>query len=497
MAINDSVINSTLIGATQETEGTFVPDVIISGTVNSSSINFGLIGSNTVIAGSGEVTEPVAGTINSSVINFGLINSSIAGEEVVTPPVIRFKVSSQHESGFSDVPKVTANHQSEYFLGSFIKEQNDAGYVLGETGVRRQHEASAVLRTRVAEGVQHQASSALRVTNQQTGVYSTKIGAFHIAQVMYTVTASNSISYSINDKVSNQLDSDYAIKDTSTISNQHESSTLIKVQGQNSIDYSIRGLVVQQHESTFNLRIITVKQHESGWELKTRNFITNTHKDIWNIGQSTVINITDIPFIILRGEIIEIIDATVSQDEDGYAWLANVTLADIADYQKFNSNDVFTLNLLGELFELIVDTKGLNRTNPAAVRLSLSGLSPTALLSSPRGERFTKLWDAPVLAKDAAEEFLGGLTIDWQLINWTIPAFALGVTNVTAMEIVQLIATAAGGVVETNTDGSILVRQRHAVRVPDYDSSAVDQIYTDAEDNISVLEGLLFSKSIN
>jgi len=393
---------------------------------------------------------------NITEINYAVRGRTVNASEITYDINLHDPVVAQHEA--PSLLKVSNSFEDTYSLRIVENSSNEFSYdikLLGEVTT------------------QHEASSLLRVTNDNANGYSIKV------------------------KVVAEQELPYAVKLLASVRNQHEAGDLLKVSNSNKQTYSSRSFIVSSNESNWSMTTLLAQQNEAGWELKQRDFVINQHKNIYNVGATTIVNITDVPFVELNGELIEIIDASLSQDEDGYAWLGVVILAKIEDYQKFTNGDAFTVNLFGELFELIVDSKGLNRSNPSEVGLSVSGLSPTALLASPRGESISKLWDTPVLAKDAAEEFLGGEVIDWQLVNWTIPAFALGVSDITPIELVQLIAKSAGGVVETKPDGSLLVRPRHKIKVPDYGISIIDQTYTDSDDNISVVEGQGFSKELN
>jgi hypothetical protein len=123
-------------------------------------------------------------------------------------------------------------------------------------------------------------------------------------------------------------------------------------------------------------------------------------------------------------------------------------------------------------------------------------ISPSAKLVMPRAVPYEKTWANPIQARDAAEDAVGA-PIDWQLVNWTIPGGRLAVYLAAPIDVVKTIAKAAGGVVETKPDGSLLVRHLFPVAVPDWENATPDHILSDAEHNLSVSLSHRFRQRIN
>ncbi len=69
--------------------------------------------------------------------------------------------------------------------------------------------------------------------------------------------------------------------------------------------------------------------------------------------------------------------------------------------------------------------------------------------------------------------------------------------NASPIDAVKAIAQAAGGVVETSPGGSLRVRHRFPVPVPDWSTSTPDHILTDTSHNLSVQEKFVFKTRIN
>ena len=185
---------------------------------------------------------------------------------------------------------------------------------------------------------------------------------------------------------------------------------------------------------------------------------------------------------------IDTLELQVSSDEGDYVWTCRITLKDINDYSKFVFDEPFTVQIGADIYSFIVDTTELSRDDPANIAPSIVGVSPSAKYDFPRADPYTKEWDVGVTAKDAAEHAIGGDTIQWDIINWTLPPYRLAVDEASPISVVQELAEAAGAVVESNIDGTLRVRYRHPVAVPDYPTTTPAHAVTEKSDILKTRE---------
>jgi hypothetical protein len=185
---------------------------------------------------------------------------------------------------------------------------------------------------------------------------------------------------------------------------------------------------------------------------------------------------------------LDTLDVQVSADEGDFVWSCRFSLKDINDYGKFSIDDAFEVQIGTDVYQFVVDSIELSRGAPANVEPRIIGVSPGVKYDFPRADPYTKEWDANVTAKDAAEHAIGGDTIQWDIVNWTLPAYRLSVEDVAPISVVQEIAEAAGAVVESNLDGTLRVRYRHPVSVPDYATTTPSHVVTEKEDIVTTDE---------
>ncbi|MBF0285918.1 MAG: hypothetical protein HQL51_15825, partial [Magnetococcales bacterium] len=125
-----------------------------------------------------------------------------------------------------------------------------------------------------------------------------------------------------------------------------------------------------------------------------------------------------------------ILSASISLAEGDFAWSGSLELDDPASFQRVKVDDPITLELGGEVFNLVVDNKTLERNGVGLPRFSVSVVSPTVRWTSPRAAPLERTWNDPVQARAAAEEVVGE-EIVWELVDWLIPGGRLAVHNAT------------------------------------------------------------------
>lgn len=228
------------------------------------------------------------------------------------------------------------------------------------------------------------------------------------------------------------------------------------------------------------LTVSTLQHHEVAYSVTDTDPVRFSHTTSWALlaGQhlQAVINT---PELTWNGQTIRIVQATLSCDEESPVWIAQVEIAELADFAAIGIGDTITLTLGLENFVLVVDGKTLSRESVADQRCELSAVSPLALLDAPFAGTIRFYQPGAVSAEASVESLIGPVT--WQLPNWIIPAGRLMLEGVTPLAAARNIVAAIGGIVESNPDGSVVCRRRHPVSIPQYGAVAVTQSLFDAD----------------
>lgn len=247
-----------------------------------------------------------------------------------------------------------------------------------------------------------------------------------------------------------------------------------------------------EHDALAGFSFPVGAQHQAGLDMFAFSPVSAQHRASLDIATATVLNLSGEPHVEAAGLRLPILGADLAFDEGGYAWTCTVELANVADYQALRRNDPFALVLFGDRFEFIVDSKGIDRSSPAGVSITVSGISPVAMLDvqPDRAAEITRTWTVAAQASDIVRELAGDIPVDWRIVDWTIPAYRLGVAAASPISVIQQIARAAGGVAESTPAGGLLIRPSFPVTVPDWETAAPDHILTDKADTLSVRDGV-------
>lgn len=201
--------------------------------------------------------------------------------------------------------------------------------------------------------------------------------------------------------------------------------------------------------------------------------------------------ITARPVAIIDGIEVLLESANIVFSDGQYAWVCDMVLLSTDDYQRFVSNKPFSISLLGEVYNFIVDGKSLSRGGLVDRSASVRGISKIARLVEPRAVPLAiDLSSAPQTTQDLHALLLGDLFADstWEILHWVIPAGRIGSTAQTQLRLLQQVAAAAGAVVVSDPSGHIRIRYDFPVSVPHYSAATAAQVYNDLDDNFSISE---------
>ncbi|MBF0370987.1 MAG: hypothetical protein HQL52_16180 [Magnetococcales bacterium] len=252
---------------------------------------------------------------------------------------------------------------------------------------------------------------------------------------------------------------------------------------QSSRSWSLLAPVKAPCSHPYTKTVPVANQVDHTFDLLTMNPVADALKRYWNLQSPELVLPSAQAVMKVDGQEIPLLTAKVWQEADGLFWNAEVTLATESDFQTLVTDTPFTLEMGSDTVHLMVEKKIHDRNGPVSEERRVTGISPTAIHAFPRAAPLTQTWEESIMARSAAEELVDD-TIDWQIVDWLIGANRLEAQSQSPLEVVQTIARAAGGVVETTLDGSLRVRPHFPVTVPDWDLATPDQIFTDTTDNL-------------
>lgn len=449
-------------------------------------------------------------------------------------PVMGFGLATA--GGFDPVYNNISSYLTQLFLAygipsgavmhTFELTQTHALDAAGITYLSQEYQFDALYKARK----QHETSYSIKVSRQHEEPLSYRVARQHEVPIHYSVVRAHETLYTATEAVSAQHESSYDVQEYNFVTRQHDSSfnislarshetlygSLAVVSRQHETTYDDSTVVRKQHETTYDSMSIVSKQHEtdftmlhhvvrqhetlyassaparaqhvSFWDINTYNRVTRSHVTYWTLRQDNVINIQNQAVLTVDGIEVPILECTLSSSESDHLWVGKVILESMDHYSRFSEGKQFTIELQGEVYLLQYNTKDIRRSGPAKIDVSIEGLSPAMALQAPRASGVDRTYDADTLASDMIEDILGE-AVTWAMPDWVIPAYRVAAQGAIPLDFAAGIVEAAGGLLDSNIDGSLLVRSKYITNIPDYPAlGAVDQVYSDEQDNLSAVD---------
>lgn len=189
------------------------------------------------------------------------------------------------------------------------------------------------------------------------------------------------------------------------------------------------------------------------------------------------------------GEPIVPISVGLSIDQDSPVWMADIVLSDVAAYQVIDLGDTLSLTVNGTDYTLICDGKSLSRSDVMPT-LTIKAISPVALAGTAFAAPITLGASGPLgMAHATVSALLAPLTVSWSIVDWLLPTTAASL-EATPLDLARQIVAAAGGLLESASDGSIIVRPAYPVDVPDFADSQSSAVALNDSHLLSVQDSI-------
>ncbi len=221
------------------------------------------------------------------------------------------------------------------------------------------------------------------------------------------------------------------------------------------------------------------------WQGTAADVITYDMDIPWQTDTGTYQSLPATSFhITLNGRQIEITNAVIDSREGSPYLQAQIDLANAADLYKFQLGAAFTLNFFGTEYALKVSTVGTSEGRPSINQIAqapkITGLSPVYDYSDAVSEGVTVEYRNNIDARTALELILEQ-SVTWDCMTWTIPKYRLSASDVAPLDIAKTIPEAIGAFIQSNPDGTLLVRSQFPVAVHQLDITAFVTLTVRAE----------------
>ena len=303
-------------------------------------------------------------------------------------------------------------------------------------------------------------------------------------------------TYGIAGPVSAEFVQQYTLDPLSPVSAEFVSRYTSTVAAEFALSYGIAGPVLAEFSSSYGLLSTVEEEFVQLAELLELTPVSQEFTSVFVMPGDNQFNITGSPEINFNGRKIPIASGTIARSEDNVNWNGSVLLASLEDFALFRQDDEIIVDLFGEQYTMMVDSKELNRSAPVNQRATLFLVSPAARLDFPRSEPFSFSDTADIDMQTLIEDALGE-PVDWQLLAWTIDGSKVGAESTSPLSFAKELIQKAGGRLESKRDGTLRARYHYPVSVKNYDTATVDHIFSEQQDIHSVTESFFPEEIVN
>lgn len=311
----------------------------------------------------------------------------------------------------------------------------------------------------------------------------------------YTFSVEFETDWNIRGRLGAEFVGLYDLDLRAKLSTDFDASYGLWLQASFEVEYPIRGPSFAAFDGVYNLTNRIPQEFAAGYDMLAFDPILSVFSSRWLMPGSSLFVLTGEPKITLRGRTIDVRSVRISRTEDQVHWIGNLQIANHDDFLDFVQGEEFTLSLFGDDYVLVVDSKEVVRSAVDSLVSSISGVSKTRDYETPRADPYSVTYEVPVTARAAAEAALSsvipGTTIDWQIVDWTIPAYRLAAEQASPLVFARTIVEAAGGVLESKKDGTFLARKKFPVATNRYDDATPDLVLAEVEDILELSEQLV------
>ncbi|MFA6135477.1 MAG: hypothetical protein WC869_15805 [Phycisphaerae bacterium] len=179
---------------------------------------------------------------------------------------------------------------------------------------------------------------------------------------------------------------------------------------------------------------------------------------------------------------------SIDIDEADYAIRGEIHVADQAHFLRCRHMATeLLITIDADVYRVVVDSPRRSRPETARTEYYVPFASPTVRLDAPYAATISREFAgamASVIVTELAA--IGGITVDWQLVDWYLPPATLYANNETPLAVIRKVVEAVGGILQTSPAGVLICRPEYPVSVNAWVTAAPDFWLTDMDNFFSV-----------
>ena len=181
-----------------------------------------------------------------------------------------------------------------------------------------------------------------------------------------------------------------------------------------------------------------------------------------------------------------------------YCISCDIELPNAEQYAWCNYLDKVSVILGGTEYTFFIESRERTYTNKS-VSYSIGLLSLTAKLEAPYSKTIVDNLDDGSMAQALVISMaaLQNITVDWQVIDWFIPGYAISINDETPLTVIKKIVNSIGAIVQTKPNSDMLIISKYPYAVPLWSTLSPTNSFSISADILSLSETLIVKEGYN
>ena len=256
---------------------------------------------------------------------------------------------------------------------------------------------------------------------------------------------------------------------------------------------------------------------EETYQLKERNFVfTLQELPYYLLDESSFTSTSTVSVIVYPGSgsvdpslspgdpgypapvILDFLSISVDAGLGQYCISCDIKLPSAVQYAQCNYLDIIEVTIGGSDFTFFVESRERSVSNEA-ISFQIGLLSLTAKLDAPYSKTIVDNLDDGTGARSLVESMaaLQNITVDWQILDWQIPGYAISINDETPLAVIRKVVNAVGAIVQTKPNNDLLIISKYPHAVPTWSNLTPDVTYSTQLDILSLSETLRVNEGYN
>jgi len=311
--------------------------------------------------------------------------------------------------------------------------------------------------------------------------------------VQTRVTGYRDIAYSVigNIRVLASTDAVYSLRQTyrilAFIDTGYDLSTNTQVTSWIDGAYALRSRVYSYVDALYIFANPVNAYVDASYSIKTTEDVRGFIASLYSLKGPNSYFIVDRPYLSHKGVQIDLVDAEMSASEGNALWTGTFSIKSVADYSRIRQGDAVTFHFYSDTFDLIVNAKTVNRASSVSYDGKITAVSPSAVLANPIATQISYTNTTATRISSIVSTLSNG-TVEWNAIDWLLPAYRFSVTLTDPMSAIDQLAKACGAIVVSNKDGTAQVRPLFPTSPKNNFGGVYDHTLEEFDDILSVDE---------